>query len=115
MAPEHAREEPQPAAEAARARPGVGSANAVLDLQRAAGNRAVGRALARTVEMRDVGKGEFSGFARLGEIVDRLNALSPTLIYEMDGKTLTYRDSGLDDPSPFDRQMMALIDRKELI
>ena len=84
-------------------------------MQRAAGNRATVRSLARTVEMRDVGKGEQSGFARLGEVVERLNALSPTLIYEMDGSKLTYRDSGLDDPSAFDTQMMALIDRSELI
>ena len=100
---------------AAATRPGLRSPQAVLALQRAAGNRATTRALSRTIEMRDVGKGEQSGFARLGEVVDRLSSLSPTLFYEMAGSKLTYRDSGLDTPSAFDKQMMALIDRDELV
>jgi hypothetical protein len=109
--------EQQRVAAPARVRPGVDSPEAVLALQRAAGNRAVGRSLklARQIELRDVGKGEQSGFARLPELIDRLNSVSPSLIYSMDGNKLAYRQVEGLDPDGFDNQMMALIDRAELV
>ena len=101
----------------AAVRPGVGSSAAVLALQRAAGTRAVVRSLqvARKIEMRDVGRGEQSGFARLPELIDRLNTVSPSLIFSMDGNKLAYEQVAGLDPDGFDKQMMALIDRDELI
>jgi hypothetical protein len=92
-------------------RPGVDPPHALLALQRAAGNRAV----AREIEMRDVGKGEQSGFARLPELIDRLNAVSPSLIFKLDGNKLTYEPVAGLDPDGFDTQMMELIDNKALI
>lgn len=98
-------------------RPGVGSSAAVLALQRAAGNRAVVQSLrvARKIEMRDVGRGEQSGFARLPELIDRMTAVSPSLIFSMDGNKLAYEQVAGLEPDGFDNQMMALIDRDELI
>ena len=62
--------------------PGTTSAAvAVLALQRSAGNRAVGATLARKVEMRDVGRGEQSGYARLPELIHRLNHPTPADIF----------------------------------
>jgi hypothetical protein len=91
-----------------------GRAASILALQRQAGNKAVGR-LARKVEMRDVGRGEQSGFARLPELLARLNALSPSLLYRMEGRELRYeRVAGLT-PSSFDEQMIALIDQDPVL
>jgi hypothetical protein len=87
------------------------SPQALLALQRVAGNRAI----AREIEMRDVGKGEQSGFARLPELIGRLNAVSPSLIFKLDGSKLAYEQVAGLDPDGFDTQMMELIDAKALI
>jgi len=69
----------------------------------------------RRVEMRDVGRGEFSGFARLPELVDRLNAISPSLLFEVVAGVLTYEQVAGLDANEFDRQMMAFIDSGNVI
>jgi Domain of unknown function (DUF4157) len=98
--------------------------------------RATGAAIQRKVEMRDVGPRDQSGFARLPELVDRLNTMSQGLKFSVkDGGELAYkvRDSlGQLVPahhtvelayevqagkplSGFDRQMMAFIDQDPVI
>jgi hypothetical protein len=103
-----------------RAAPALGAtsaADAVLALQRRAGNRAVGATLARRVEMRDVGRGEQSGYARLPDLIHRLNQLSPHVGFYMDGHQLTYLKSPTLDAAPtsFESQMMALIDQDPVL
>ena len=100
---------PMPGAKAA--------ADAVLALQRSAGNRAVGATLARKVEMRDVGRGEQSGYARLPEVIHRLNQLSPHVGFYMDGHQLAYLKSPTSDAAAtsFESQMMALIDQDPVL
>jgi hypothetical protein len=92
-------------------------ADAVLTLQRTAGNRAVGATLARKVEMRDVGRGEQSGYARLPELIHRLNRLCPHVGFYMEGQQLTYVKSPTSDAAPtsFESQMMALIDQDPVL
>lgn len=89
----------------------------MLALQRSAGNRAVGATLARKVEMRDVGRGEQSGYARLGELIHRLNQLAPHVGFYMDGHQLAYVKSPTSDAAPtsFESQMMALIDQDPVL
>src|ERR1700759_5220753 len=99
-------------------KPGATSAaEAVLALQRSAGNRAVGATLARKVEMRDVGRGEQSGYARLPELIHRLNALCPHVGFYMEGHQLTYVRSPTSEAAPtsFESQMMALIDQDPVL
>src|SRR5262245_3940709 len=69
----------------------------------------------RKVEMRDVGKGEFSGFARLPELINRLNALSQGLIFSTNGAELRYEVKPGGTLNNFDRQMMAFIDQDAVI
>src|ERR1700761_4172978 len=98
--------------------PGATSvAEAVLALQRTVGNRAVGATLARKVEMRDVGRGEQSGYARLPELIQRLNRLCPHVGFYMEGQQLTYVKSPTSDAAPtsFESQMMALIDQDPVL
>jgi Domain of unknown function (DUF4157) len=98
--------------------------------------RVTGAAIQRKVEMRDVGRGDQSGFARLPELVDRLNSISQGLRFSVhDGGELAYqvRDSlghlvpahhavelGYEvqagkSPSNFDSQMKAFIDQDPVI
>lgn len=97
--------------------PREGAAERVIALQRQAGNRAVVSALRlqRTVEMRDVGKGEASGFARVPELVDRMTQVSPSLIFKLEGKELKYEQVAGLTPNDFDRQMMAFIDQAAVL
>jgi hypothetical protein len=69
-----------------------------------------GSVILRQIETRDVGRGEQSGFARLPQLVQRLNGMSSGVTYGLNGASLTYvvRDGGT--PSPFDRTMMSIID-----
>lgn len=69
----------------------------------------------RRVAMRDVGRGEQSGFARVGEFVDRLNGMSQGLVFANTAGELTYtlRDGGT--LSEFDTQMMGFIDDNTVI
>src|ERR1700759_4164795 len=99
-------------------KPGATSAaEAVLALQRSVGNRAGGATLARKVEMRDVGRGEQSGYARLPELIHRLNRLAPHVGFYMEGNQLTYVKSPTSDAAPttFESQMMALIDQDPIL
>jgi hypothetical protein len=112
LRPEHE----APAASRERAAP-PGQAGRILSLQRSAGNRAVMSALRidRKVELRDVGRGEASGFARVPELLTRLNQISPSLTYTLEGRELRYeRVEGLE-PNSFDTQMMALIDQEAVL
>lgn len=63
----------------------------------------------RRVEMRDVGRGEQSGLARLPELIERLNAISTGLTFAMEGRNLTFEPREGAQPSHFDQQMMAFI------
>jgi hypothetical protein len=65
-----------------------GHAEQILALQRRAGNR---------------------------ELVDRMTALSPSLIFSLDGRELRYEQVAGLDPNEFDRQMMALIDQDPVL
>jgi len=69
----------------------------------------------RKVEMRDVGRGEQSGFGRLGELVDRLNAVSRGLTFSMNGKELAYERKEGAELDDFDRQMMDFIDQEPVL
>lgn len=67
------------------------------------------------VSMRDVGRGEFSGFARVGELVARLNRVTVGLVFSLrhEGRYdwLVYdRILPVGMLSDFDRQMMGFID-----
>lgn len=67
------------------------------------------------VSMRDVGRGEQSGFARVPELVERMNHASVGLVFTItrdgDRSFLAYtRLLPVDVCSGFDRQMMAFID-----
>ncbi len=64
----------------------------------------------RRVSMRDVGRGEQSGFARVEELVERLNVMSKGLQYDVTGGFLTYKRVEGGTLSEFDRQMVAYID-----
>ncbi|HET6867856.1 MAG TPA: hypothetical protein VFH80_18220 [Solirubrobacteraceae bacterium] len=91
------------------------SPSALLSLQRQAGNRAT-RRLARRVEIRGVPWEPESGISRLPELLERMNAISPSLTFSMDGDSLHYEQR--PDPKPpnsFDLQMIDLIDRGDLL
>jgi hypothetical protein len=105
-----------PAAPRERAAP-PGQAGRILSLQRSAGNRAVMSALRidRKVELRDVGRGEASGFARVPELITRLNQVSPSLIFRQEGRELRYEQMPGLTPNSFDTQMMALIDQEAVL
>jgi hypothetical protein len=65
--------------------------------------------------MRDVGRGEESGFARLPELVERLNAISQGLNFSLNGQQLAYEIRDGSTFNNFDRQMMAFIDQDATI
>ncbi|MEJ8822327.1 DUF4157 domain-containing protein [Variovorax humicola] len=71
---------------------------------------AAAQSIQRRVPLRDVGKGEFSGMPRLGELIDRLNGMSTGLTYANDNGVLTVTPIAEGTPSEFDRQMQAFID-----
>ena len=111
---------PEPEAPAAappeRAVP-LDPAQRILALQRTAGNRAVVSALRidRKVEVRDVGRGEASGFARVPEFIDRLNALSPALFWKLEGRELQFEAIPGLTPNNFETQMMALVNQDAVL
>jgi hypothetical protein len=72
-------------------------------------------ALQRKVAMRDVGRGEQSGFARVPELVDRLNAMSAGLTYALTGSELTYTLKPGGTLSNFDTQMQGFVDQAAVI
>ena len=74
-------------------RPGLGRGLVAHELAHVVQNQARGesRAVHRSIEMRDVGRGEASGFARLPELIDRLNAVANGLVFQLDANSdLTY-------------------------
>lgn len=81
--------------------------------------RGIGRGVAgviqRRIEMRDVGRGEQSGLARLPELVERLNAVSRGLTFSMNGRNLAYERRDGAALSDFDQQMIDFIDQDPVI
>lgn len=70
----------------------------------------------RRVEIRDVGRGEFSGMGRVGELIDRLNAISTALIFSLGtGGVLEYTENPYGDETEFDRRMKRFIDSTDII
>ena len=76
----------------------------------AAGSQAGGMIIQRRLRMLDVGKGEYSGFGRLSELVERLNKISKGLTYSMNAENLTCKEKEGGTLSEFDRQMKKFID-----
>jgi hypothetical protein len=73
------------------------------------------RTIQRKVAMRDVGKGEQSGFARVPELITRLNAMSAGLTFAVNGSDLTYSEKVGGTLNEFDRQMKEFIDQTPVI
>lgn len=70
----------------------------------------------RVIEMRDVGRGENSGFARLPELIDRLNAITGGIdIVLMPDNRLDYLLRPNGELSDFDAQMMGFVDQEQVI
>jgi hypothetical protein len=92
-------------------------AHRVLALQRQAGNRAVVSALRidRKIEVRDVGRGEQSGFARVPEFLERLNGLSPSLNWKLEGRELVFEQIPDSTPNNFETQLMALVNQENVL
>jgi hypothetical protein len=83
---------------------------------RPGGTRAIAfRAIQRKIAMRDVGRGEQSGFARIPELVTRLNAMSSGLTFAVTGGELTYHVKPGGTLNGFDTQMQAFIDQNPVI
>jgi hypothetical protein len=113
----HARPEHEaPAAPRERAAP-LDRAGQILSLQRSAGNRAVMSALRidRKIEVRDVGRGEQSGFARVPEFIERLNGLSPSLTWRLEGRELLFEQTPDSTPTNFESQLMALVNQENVL
>lgn len=70
---------------------------------------------ADTVELRDVGRGEQSGYARLPELIARLNALSTGATYSANGLALAYNITDASRVGHFDRVLMSFIDADAVI
>jgi hypothetical protein len=64
----------------------------------------------KRISMRDVGRGEQSGFARVQELVDRMTAVSTGLTFAIVDGFLTYTEIDGGTLSEFDRQMEGYID-----
>ena len=71
--------------------------------------------LQRKMAMRDVGKGEQSGFARVPELITRLNGASTGLVFALTGSDLTYTVKPGGTLSNFDTQMEGFIDQAAVI
>lgn len=96
-------------------RPGSGMGRELLahELAHVVQDQARGEsgAVHRRVEMRDVGRGEFSGFARLPELIDRLNGVANGLVFQLDGNNdLSYVENPYGTMTEFERRMKAFID-----
>jgi hypothetical protein len=75
-----------------------------------------GARIHRRISMRDVGRGEFSGFARLPELIDRLNAVANGLVFVLDAaNNLTYVENPYGTLTEFERRVKALIDSGTVI
>jgi hypothetical protein len=69
----------------------------------------------RKMSMRDVGRGEHSGFARVPELIERLNTMSTGLIFALTAGELTYTVKPAGTLSNFDTQMQGFIDQAEVL
>jgi hypothetical protein len=74
-----------------------------------------GQSIDRKVEMRNVGRGEQSGFARLPELIEKLNRISTGSTYSMAGNNLSYQLRVGGTLSNFDTQMKNFIDQGAVI
>lgn len=74
-----------------------------------------GNHIQRKIEMRDVGKGEQSGFAKLPDLVTKLNAISKGLVFSVAGAELKYTAIAAGTLSNFDTQMQGFIDQAAVI
>lgn len=73
--------------------------------------RGEARLVHRRVEMRDVGRGEQSGFARLPELIDRLNGVANGLVFLLDANSdLAYVENPYGTMTEFERRLKAFID-----
>jgi hypothetical protein len=69
----------------------------------------------RVLEVRPPGRGEVSSFDRRQELIDRMNAQSSAVTYRLDGRVIRYDVHDPASVNSFDRQMIAFIDRAEVI
>jgi len=67
------------------------------------------------VEIREVGRGEASAFARRQELLDRMNRLSTGMQYALTGPEITYTVLDPSHLTSFDQQMRGFIDRTETV
>ena len=74
-----------------------------------------GPVVRRRVEMRDVGRGEQSGFARLPDLIARLNAISQGLTLSMNGAELTYTLRPGGRLSELDRLLQRVVDQEAVV
>jgi hypothetical protein len=73
--------------------------------------RGEARAVHRRVEMRDVGRGEQSGFARVAELIKRLNGVANGLVFLLDAKNdLQYVENPYGTMTEFEKRMKGFID-----
>ncbi|MFZ0341750.1 MAG: DUF4157 domain-containing protein [Gaiellaceae bacterium] len=73
--------------------------------------RGEARAVHRRVEIRDVGRGEQSGFARVPELIDRLNGVANGLVFLLDATSnLAYVENPYGTMTEFEKRMKAFID-----
>jgi hypothetical protein len=92
------------------------AANAVLqDGPIPALNSTGGPVLQRKVELRDVPKGGQSGFARLPELITRLNHISQGLTFSIKHGELAYEKRPGSNPNDFETKMMGFIDEGPVI
>lgn len=83
-----------------------GAAQAIAAGRRASAQPAAARGVQRRIEIRDVGRGEFSGMARVPELIARLNAISTALIFSVgDGGVLRATENPFGTMSEFDRRI----------
>jgi hypothetical protein len=108
---EDSREEEAEHAEAATMR----GSSATFGLDRTDARSVEPGTIQRKVAMRDVGKGEQSGFARVPELITRLNAVSTGLTFAISGSDLTYTVKAGASLSNFDAQMQGFIDQAAVI
>ena len=69
----------------------------------------------RKIEVRDVGRGEQSGFARVPEFIERLNGLSPSLTWRLEGRELVFEQTPDSTPTNFESQLMALVNQEAVL
>jgi hypothetical protein len=77
----------------------------------------IDRAVHRAVELRPPGRGEASAYDRRQELVDRLNATSAAVTYnlDVDDRTLLYTIDDAGAMDAFDRMMTGFIDAGQVI